>query len=80
MKEIELDKYVGKNVEVTDFEKEKYDGVLLKIKDGIAIGYPINDYLCSIKDGYMLMRTNGNYLYRKSHIKKIREICKGECL
>jgi hypothetical protein len=28
----------------------------------------------------MLMRTNGNYVYRKSHIKKIREIYKGECL
>ena len=78
MEEIELDKYLGKIVEVTDFEKEKYDGILLKIKDGIVIDYPINDYLCSIKDGYMLMRTNGNYVYRRSHIKKIREICKGE--
>jgi len=80
MKEIELDKYVGKYVEVElDYTKIIRQGILHKITNG---WWKRNGVDCQaiINKGYILECFDRFLNLRQSHIKKIREICKGECL
>lgn len=66
MKRSELEKYLGKYVEVTLFDDFLYRGMLRKTEENIdRYGYP-KHYFC---DG-----EQDNYIFRCSHIKKIKEL------
>ena len=82
MKEQELDKYLGKYIELVDFTNEKQIGILHKIIDN-KININHREEFMPIKNGYCLERElDSNICYRKSHIKKIsvldKEIGKSE--
>lgn len=70
MKEIDIDKYIGKFVKIIDFEKDINYGKLYKIKDGI-INRNGQQEFHSINNGYFLESYTKGIDYRKSHIKKI---------
>lgn len=70
MKEIEIDKYVGKIVTVIDCDGYNYLGKLYKVKDHFIIGRPQMD-ACAVKNGYYLETKHYNTCFCKSHIKKI---------
>lgn len=73
MKEIELDKYVGKRVELVDFQNKIHEGVFYKITNG---WWKRNgtEYQTMINKGYVLDRNDCFLNLRQSHIKKIRVI------
>lgn len=71
MKEQDLDKYLNKHVEITDFENEKSVGCLYKIIGG---KFKVNgiEQLAAMNKGYILDKGYCFHNYRKSHIKKIK--------
>ena len=73
MKEIELDKYVGKRVELIDFQNKIHEGSFYKIENG---RWKRNgtEYQSMINNGYVLDRNDSLLALRKSHIKKIRVV------
>lgn len=71
MQEKEIDTYLNKLVQLTDFEGEESVGTLYKIVD-YHIQKDNCDDLAPISRGYYLVRhLKPNICYRKSHIKKI---------
>ena len=77
MKEQELDKFLNKCVEITEYDGRIQKGYLYKIENGRT---KINgrEELNPINKGYFLVRFyDGGIAYRRSHIKKIKEL-KGE--
>lgn len=74
MKEQELDKYIGKYVTLIDFTNTVEKGILYKIVNGKFTRNNKEKYT-PINNGYFLDRNfNGGICYRKSHIKKIKEL------
>ena len=67
MKDEKLKPYVGKKVEITDIDGDKIKGV-----------FASNNYVLSKEYPYCLIPFDSDSamnVYKKSHIKKIREIC-----
>lgn len=74
MKEEQLDKFIGKLVEITDFENDKWTGKLYKIVKSKSDSL-YGELFHNVSNGYYLEGTRiGGIDFRKSHIKKIREI------
>lgn len=66
MKRSELEKYLGKYVEVTLYDDCAYRGVLCKTESKLErYGNPKHYYCEGIDD---------NTIYRCSHVKKVREL------
>lgn len=76
MTEKELDKYIGKYVEIIDFKKKTHKGILYKINNFI-FEFMKQEQLALINKGYILDVGDSYINYRKSQIKKIKQI-KGE--
>lgn len=77
MKEEEIDKFLGKDVEITFTNNQKHKGYLCRIVNSKTStkGY---EELHAINKGYAILRTNGSWLdFRKSHIKKIIAVSSG---
>ena len=64
MKDEELKPYIGKWVEITDIDGDIVKGVLRYDNESVYKKSP-----------YYLDFAETQYRYKKSHIKKIREIC-----
>ena len=66
MKKSELEKYIGKNVEVTLDDDTSYRGILSKTEENLKRYVKAKYYFCK---GF-----EDNTIFRSSHVKKVREL------
>lgn len=73
MKRSDLEKYLGKKVEIQIFDSEIFKGILHKtgeemFKNDPGLYLPLNYYFITNKHG-----VSKSFLFRSSHVKRLRE-------